>query len=76
MQQRKKTPYTLLILFLFILIFNFSLIFSPLFLPNDSVHNLDGSMLLIDNDFKGMPVPINLLYISGDILCHQKESRE
>lgn len=73
--KRKKISKILLFFFLIVLIVDILIVFSPMMLPANSVNNLDGRIMEIDHDFSDMPFPINLLYLSGDYICHQKEAR-
>ena len=75
MEFRKKIPNVLFLFFLIILILNILIIVSPVILPYNTVHNLDGYAGSIENNFEDMPSPINFVYLSGDFICHQKEDR-
>ncbi len=58
------------------LFFSFQIL-SPIFLPHDSVTDLSGYVGIIDNErlTKNMPFPWNVIYIIGDVMCHQRSDR-
>jgi len=77
--ERRVKGFSKLTIVLFIL---FSLwillqVIAPLALPPNSVRDLSGLVAVSDNDqiIKTMGFPWNVLYTSGDRLCHQKAER-
>lgn len=50
---------------------------APVFLPENSVHELSGLVAVSDNDktINNMGLPWNFVYSAGDRLCHQKAER-
>ncbi len=54
-----------------------SVLLSPLTLPEGSVSKLDGSIGLVDNweELQDMPWPQRMVYLIGDINCHQQAER-
>jgi uncharacterized membrane protein len=75
MNRRKYISKLLLIIFIFSAVFIFLILFSPAFIPTDTVHLIDGGVWKMDNDFSDMPFPVGTVYMLGDVFCHQKESR-
>lgn len=78
MRMRKKR-FTSLIFILFLM---FSLwaalqFLAPFALPKDSVSNLSGVVGFLDNTktIQNMSFPWNMIYYSGDRLCHQQATR-
>lgn len=68
------------LLFLLFLLFSVWIllqILAPLFLPTGSVPDLSGVVAVSDNEqyIDQMPFPWNLVYGSGDRLCHQQAAR-
>lgn len=48
---------------------------SPILLPTNSVGDISGTVMKIDNDFSNMRFPINYIYKIGDYICHQHTER-
>lgn len=65
------------IVFLFLLIWIFLQLLAPVMLPTGSVTNLSGMVGIMDNtnSIDSLPAPWNVVYASGDALCHQREER-
>ena len=78
MQPRKK-PWKNLILILFLLFLVWIVLqfLAPLALTRGSVSDLSGVVGFSDNEqvIQNMSFPWNVLYTSGDRLCHQQASR-
>jgi uncharacterized membrane protein len=77
--QRRKRPWTSLVFLFFVVFFIWVLLqfLAPLALPAGSVSDLSGVVGVADRDDKTqtMPFPWNVVYFSGDLLCHQKPER-
>jgi len=73
----KSSKIIILLFFLFIFIWALLQFLAPLALPSDSVDNLTGVTGISDNEhvIDDMSVPWNLVYSSGDSMCHQKADR-
>ena len=78
-RRQKSSKVTLIISILFLLFFIWILLqfLAPIALPYQSVSELDGTTVFIDNQEKinNMTVPWNSIYGFGDRLCHQKADR-
>lgn len=77
MERRGKFSKTIILLFILFLLWALMLIIAPMFLPQDSVKDLTGTTVIIDNEgeISEMPFPCNVIYSIGDSLCHQKADR-
>jgi uncharacterized membrane protein len=78
-RREKSSRVTIVISTLFLLFFIWILLqfLAPIALPYQSVNELDGTTLFIDNQEKinNMTIPWNIIYSCGDRLCHQKADR-
>ncbi|TFG55992.1 MAG: DUF2085 domain-containing protein [Methanomassiliicoccus sp.] len=54
-----------------------SIVVSPLTLPESSVPDLSGSIGVVDNwkELQNVPMPQRIVYLIGDVNCHQQLSR-
>jgi uncharacterized membrane protein len=54
-----------------------AIVLSPLTLEQGSVQDLDGRIFRVDNqeELQGMPLPQRLVYLIGDLNCHQLADR-
>ena len=77
MERREKASRAIFIIFLLSFLWSISIIFSPVFLPENSVEDLSGQTAVVDNNFltKTLPFPMNGVYAIGDRLCHQLDER-
>lgn len=68
---------TMVLLEALLLLAFLSLVLSPLTLPSGSVPGLDGSIGSVDNwdELQGMPPLQRLVYVVGDLNCHQQAAR-
>ncbi|UCD13157.1 MAG: DUF2085 domain-containing protein [Thermoplasmatales archaeon] len=78
MERREKCFRSLT--FVFLLLFSLWVclqFLAPVFLPENSVHELSGLVAMSDNDktINDMGFPWNFVYSAGDRLCHQKAER-
>lgn len=77
---RKKERFSKIITFIFFIFFSGWIIIqfiSPIVLPYNSINDLSGITGFYDNKkmVDKIPFPIDFLYSSGDIFCHQKSDR-
>ena len=77
MERREKASRAIFIIFLLSFLWSIIIIFSPVFLPENSVEDLSGQTAVVDNNFltKNLPFPMNGVYAIGDRLCHQLDER-
>ena len=69
-----------IILFLFFIPFFFWILFqflAPIIIPTATISDLSGSSIIQDNmqSINSLDFPWNMIYQSGDALCHQKSER-
>ncbi|UCF11901.1 MAG: DUF2085 domain-containing protein [Thermoplasmatales archaeon] len=77
MERRAKYSKIIIILFLIFFIWVLLQFLAPIFLPENSVEDLSGLVVLSDNEntINNMSFPWNSIYSAGDRLCHQKAER-
>jgi len=78
MKKREKSFSFIIFLFFIPFLLWIILQFSaPIFLPNNSISDLSGVVGVMDNKetTDKMLFPLNIVYICGDSLCHQKAER-
>ena len=77
--QRRVECFRSLIFIFFIVFFIWILLqfLAPIILPSGSVEDLSGSVGLSDNEetINSLGFPWNMIYSSGDVLCHQRLDR-
>ena len=78
MEKREKRSK--IILFLFFVPFLFWILFqllAPILLPSGTISDLSGSTIIQENkqSIESLNFPWNIIYQSGDALCHQKSER-
>jgi uncharacterized membrane protein len=77
--QRRKQPLKSLVFICFVFLFIWVVLqfLAPFVLPRGSVTDLSGVVGLSDNEdlIQNMSFPWNVMYLSGDRLCHQKADR-
>jgi uncharacterized membrane protein len=78
MKRRKRWfPSLIFVLFILFSIWSALQFLAPFALPKNSVPDLSGVVGVSDNDklIRNMSFPLNVLYSSGDRLCHQQATR-
>ncbi len=77
MKKREKTSKMIFFVFTLFLLWSFLQILPPSMLSSNSVLDLSGQTLVIDNNhiIETMPFPTNIIYYIGDRLCHQQADR-
>ena len=77
MEKREKVSNIILTLFIILLIFTMLQFLSPLLLSTNTYKDFNGIVGVMDNAEKidTMPIPLNMAYVFGDRLCHQKSER-
>jgi uncharacterized membrane protein len=77
MKRRGKASKIILIFFTLFFIWMILQFIAPISLPDNSINNFTGSTILLDNEnsINEIPFPYNLVYSTGDRLCHQKSHR-
>jgi len=78
MEKREKSSKKLILVFLLpFLIWTILLFISPMAIQENSVKDLSGYTAINDNQdkIKNMSTPWNLVYSTGDKMCHQKAER-
>ncbi len=77
MEKRGRFSKTIIAFFVLFLLWTALQFLAPMFLPQDSVEDLTGITVVIDNEgaINEMPFPWNVIYSTGDSLCHQKADR-
>jgi len=77
MEKRGRFSKTIIAFFVLFLLWTALQFLAPMFLPQDSVEDLTGITVVIDNEgvISEMPFPWNAIYSTGDSLCHQKADR-
>jgi uncharacterized membrane protein len=77
--QRRKHPFKSIVLIFFVVFFLWVLLqfLAPLSLPSESVTDLSGVVGFSDNEqtIQNMSFPWNVVYLSGDRICHQRADR-
>jgi uncharacterized membrane protein len=77
--EKRNHPLKSIVFFFFVFFFFWVLFqfLAPLMIPSDSVPELSGIVGISDNDavFEDMAFPWDVIYASGDRLCHQKAER-
>lgn len=66
-----KNAYIFIFLLLSLL-WSLSIFISPLTLQNGTVTNLDGRANWLDYEWSSLPIYQRLVYLIGDMICHQK----
>lgn len=76
-KKRKKPSKIIIVTFAIFVIWSLLQILSPLFLTSESIQDLSGKTMVVDN--KGitdsMPFPFSCVYSGGDRFCHQRADR-
>jgi len=75
--RKNRLKNIIFLVFLFFFIWVLLQFLAPLTLPTGSVSDLSGVVAFSDNDnvIQNMSFPWNVIYKSGDRLCHQKADR-
>jgi uncharacterized membrane protein len=75
--RKNRLKNIIFLVFLFFLVWVLLQFLAPLALPTSSVSDLSGVVAFSDNDnvIQNMSFPWNVIYKSGDRLCHQKADR-
>lgn len=76
-KKREKPSKFITITLVIFLVWSLLQILSPLLLPSDSIHDLSGKTMIVDNEktIARIPFPLNYVYRAGDRLCHQRADR-
>jgi len=77
--QKRKHPFKSIVLLFFVFFFLWVLLqfLAPISLPSGSVTDLSGVVGFSDNEqtIQNMSFPWNVVYFSGDRICHQRADR-
>ncbi|MDG6218875.1 MAG: DUF2085 domain-containing protein [Candidatus Thermoplasmatota archaeon] len=76
-KKREKPSKFITITFVIFLVWSLLQILSPLLLPPNSIQDLSGKTMIVDNQktMDRIPFPLNQVYDIGDRLCHQRADR-
>lgn len=77
MERREGVSKTIIIIFFIMALFAVIQFITPFFIEEGSITDLHGSVGIIDNQqfHDSIGFPLNIPYILGDMLCHQKPER-